>query len=166
MTVFELDATTMLAADEMGMQVVHLSPQYQALRTSSGGATVRPFMPIFGAPDAGNVNARGPSASAELVFNPALPGTALVKLKGIVTSTGFFAAHEDDPATDGPFLPFPFATIQSLTEATTGPSGAPLYANGKAYTFVLVGDPESGAPADRSARVLGFPNQFTPPPAN
>jgi hypothetical protein len=50
--VLEIDATSTLATDEMGVQVVHLSPQYNVLRVGTAGAGVRPFSPVFGSPTA------------------------------------------------------------------------------------------------------------------
>jgi hypothetical protein len=184
--VLEIDATSTIATDEMGVQVVHLSPQYNTLRVGTAGVGVRPFSPVFGSPTsaiadasydaASNVRVLGPDASAEIPFTGAGTVTALAKLKGIVTASGYFAANEDDPATSGPFIPIPLnnnqlnpdagvpVTIQYLSEGKTVPSATPAYNNGKAYTFVLVGDP-SGSGL-KKVHFLAFPNQFTPPPAN
>lgn len=186
--VLEIDATSTIATDEMGVQVVHLSPQYNVLRVGTAGAGVRPFSPVFGTPytevdaatyDAGdNVRVLGPDASAEIPFTGAGNVTALAKLKGIVTATGYFAANEDDPGSTGPFIPMPLnnnqlnpgagaITIQYISEGKTVPNTAPAYNNGKAYTFVLVGDPTLPASAGlRRIHFLAFPNQFTPPAAN
>ena len=184
--VLEIDATSTIAADEMGVQVVHLSPQYNTLRVGTAGAAVRPFSPVFGSPTsaipdasydaASNVRVLGPDASAEIPFTGAGTVTALAKLKGIVTATGYFAANEDDPGSTGPFIPIPLnnnqfnpdagaagVTIQYLSEGKTIPNATPAYNNGKAYTFVLVGDP-SGSSL-KKIHFLAFPNQFTPPPA-
>jgi hypothetical protein len=169
----------------MGVQVVHLSPQYQFLRTEFAGAVVRPFSPIFGNPysdvdggydAASNVRVL-PDASQEIAFSGTGTVTALAKLKGIVTSTGYFAAHEDDPASAGPFIPIPLnnagnfnpdagvVTIQYLSEGKTVPNAAAAYTNGKAFTFVLVGDPQGAAGSTRKIHFLAFPNLFTPPQA-
>jgi hypothetical protein len=176
--VLEIDATSTIATDEMGVQVVHLSPQYQTLL-----APARPFAPIFGTPfgeipdasyDAADNVHVGPEAG--IAYSGAGTVTALAKLKGIVTATGYFAAHEDNPAGEGPFIPMPLnnagnlnpdagvITIQYLSEGKTVPNAAPAYTNGKAYTFVLVGDPNGSS--TRKLHFLAFPNQFTPPPAN
>jgi hypothetical protein len=58
-------------------------------------------------------------------------------------------------------------TIQYISEGKTVPNATPAYGNGKAYTFVLVGDPSLDSTAGlRRIHFLAFPNQFTPPPAN
>lgn len=186
--VMEIDGTATVATDEMGVQLVHLSPQYQ-FGHENVPAAIPPFSPVFGKhaveiadastyDAAANVRVLGPDASAEVNFTPAGSATALVKLKGIVTTTGYFAANENDPASDGPFVALPLNnagfvdpangkfTIQYLSEGKTVPNTAPAYTNGKAYTFVLVGDPDPLAPGLKKIHFLAFPNQFTPPPAN
>lgn len=194
--VLEIDATSTIATDEMGVQVVHISPQYHIGRVGSLGAVIRPFSPVFGnnAGDiadastydaASNVRVLGPDASAEIAFTGAGSVTAQAKLKGIVTASGYFAAHEDNPANNGPFIGIPMnnpgilnldagvVTIQYISEGKSTPSTTAAYTNGKAYTFVLVGDPDpalaaSGNPLTRLRAIhfLAYPNVFTPPPAN
>jgi hypothetical protein len=180
--VLEIDATTTVASDEMGVQVVHLSPQYQIARTVSVGTAVRPFQPVFGSPfaqavtpDAGyDAASTVKVGSSEISFNPNGSITAIAKLKGIVDSTGYFAAHEDDFTSEGPFIPiqlnnagFPIdagaglVTIQYLSEGKNVPDQNKAYVNGKTYTFVLVGDPQGSGL--RKIHFLAFPNVFTPP---
>jgi hypothetical protein len=49
-------------------------------------------------------------------------------------------------------LPNGKLAVQYLSEGKATPNATPLYAHGKAYTFVLVGDPEAAAGTERSIR--------------
>lgn len=169
--VMEIDAATTVAADELGVQVAHLSPQYDVVDSLSPG--VPPFKPVVGnaaAADAG----KGVTPDA-VTFNPkATAPTALVKIKGITTASGFFAINGADPS--NPSVPFGAQsmnnaggtqpTIQYISEGKTTPNAAEYIVNGKAYTFIFLGDPSLAAAAGlRRAHFLAFPSNFTPPPA-
>lgn len=170
--ILELDTASSIAADELGAQVIHASPQYAA----ATNVTAPPFKPTFGGPDAGDAGLRAANDGSEVTYNrDAGAPTALVKVKGVVTSTGFLAMNPafPTPASEPvgkiplnnvgvPANPGSTVSIQFLTTGKADP--AEFYVNGKAYTFVLVGDPNPGVTGLRGAHFLGFPNQFTPPP--
>ncbi len=170
--ILELDTATAVAADELGAQVVHASPAYQAGR---GATVLPPFTPYLANVDAGADGGHFPLTpdGGELSYNrDASAPTALAKVKGLVTANGFFAANEDFPPGSGDFIRIPLnntgipdspssgVSIQALTTGDTGTTA--LYVNGKKYTFVLVGDPNGTA--NKKIHYLGFPNDFTPPP--
>lgn len=176
--VMELDTTTTVAAGEMGIQFAHLSPQVEAAK---GNLTSAPFTPVTyngldGGPDASTkkfVSADG--GEQEITFNPnATTATTMVKVTGIVSSQGYLAANDDINAGAGIiFVSLPMnnsvgkqPSIQYLSEGKTIPNSAEAYVNGKAYTFVLVGDQDppnaatAGVGAARKVHFIGFPNQF------
>lgn len=180
--VLELDATTTVAATEMGIQVANLSPQVELYKTQVGLA---PFAPVVAngddaGPDAATkkfISPDGGEQEIPFVANPTA-ATPMVKVTGIVSNQGYFAAN--DTRNSIPlemFVPLPMnnsvgkqPSIQILTQGKA--NATELYVNGKSYTFVLVGDPlppagsTTGAGQTRTVHFLGFPNVFTPPPAN
>lgn len=167
--ILELDTASTVAADELGSQVAHLSPQYDLLK--QGGA-VPAFKPVFGDPDGGDAGFHNANDGTEMTYNrDASAPSALVKVKGVVTQTGYFA--EANTPVIGPQIKIALnnsgiAAVGSPTSIqflTTGKTDAQeLYVNGKKYTFVLVGDPNPAATGLRRVHYLGFPNDFTPPP--
>jgi hypothetical protein len=183
-SVFEIDSTATVASDEMGVQVVHVSAGFEWNRLVSAEFSVSP---VFNAPyeswakdasfNEGTAIRVLPNASATL---PYLTVSPFVKLKGIVTTTGFVSARARDAGNgeESPLVPQPLNNpghtpgtnppVQELSEGRVAPSATPAYVNGKAYTFVLLGSAGS-AVADQPLRrvhFVGFPNQFTPPSAN
>lgn len=181
--VLELDATTTVAANEIGVQVAHLSPSYESQRsvTTLDAGAVWAFKPVFGAKDAGgDANAYVAATTDERRFTQPPTITPLAKLKGVATADGFFAANDDDFPGQTPLIPIQLnnftgmnpalgqLSIQYLSENKTVPATAQLYVNGKSYTFVLVGDPTQTQTLDpltnlRRAHYLAYPNVFTPP---
>lgn len=173
--VLELDTTTTVAATEMGIQVVNLSPQVEVYKAGPGAG---PFAPVVA-----NGNDAGPDGSTkkfvsadggeqELAFTANPTATPIVKIAGIVSNQGYFAANDERNAIPlEMFVPLPMnntvgkqPSIQFLTEGKA--NATELFVNGKTYTFVLVGDPvppagsTSGLGQTRTVHFLGFPNQF------
>lgn len=163
--IFELD-TAAPAADELGAQFVHSSPQTQA--------SVPAVSPGFAGEDL--VDAAADAASfqavtaAPVAFPQLMPtngvgiGAAppVAKLKGI-TMASYFMAGKDAPLNN---FRQPLTAIAKQSAAASG------YANGKNYTFVAVGDPDptfcaSDNPNLRSRclHYLAFENDFAPIPA-
>lgn len=168
--VVELD-TADVAADEFGAAALNVSPQHEVAKANP---MVGPFKPTLANADALDGGADGGKFAVttngdELVYNRAATSTSpLAKIKGLVTSGGYFALAPtkggDDSSLAGPIKlnnvnGTPPLTVQAMT--TGSADTKELYVNGKAYTFVLVGDPTLD-PSTQGTRVmhyLGFPNK-------
>ncbi len=175
--VLELDQTP-VAADEFGVQNLHLSPSAFAARNA-----VTPGLPPF-LPTLVNAEANGDaSADATAKYNVSPDGgeiayttdittpTTVVKVKGLVTDTGYYAyAPQTNLVNTDPVLPIALnnkagysATFPTVQNATTGADAAtapPIYVNGQVYTFVLIGDPSAPAAAGpQRLHYIAFPNK-------
>jgi hypothetical protein len=177
--IMELD-TSAVAANQFGVQVAHLSPQYQMARTHNP-PLILPFTPVVGNMDASVDGGIFPATAsgAEITYPQTPSPTALVNIVGVSTADGYFAAGADPSvyvrmalnnagiAANAPFNGGVPASIQLFS--TGKADTTPAYANGAAYTFVLIGDPlPSGEPdaagaSQRKLHYLAFPNVFTPP---
>ena len=175
--VMEIDAEGSAAADELGAQVIHLSPGYQFVRDFTGGVAVKPFRPFVSngsdAGDAGGIEGRlflapngGPDAG-EVTFPKTATGvptpTPLVRVKGLATSSAYFAADPASPAiaTTIPMVLNNTGGVPSIQLVSTNSiTTQQMFINGTTYTFVLVGDPTGSGL--RGPHYLGFPNKFTP----
>lgn len=174
--VLELDTATTAAATEMGVQVAHLSPQYEAYKNQPA---ISPFAPVMvngdnNGPDGSAPKYVSPDGGEQAInfqANPTAP-SPMVKVTGILSNQGYFAAN--DTTLTAPlemFVALPMnnsvgkqPSIQAITEGKANTQE--LYVNGKTYTFVLVGDPlppgdvSTGVGPLRRVHFLGFPNQF------
>jgi len=160
--VLEIDTTSTLASDEIGAQVINLSPQHADVKLAVGE-----FRPLLLNPaflDGGNgatPSGRFPlTANAELPYNRnATAASPLAKVKGLLP-TGYFALSPNNGSPDAvqPILLNNGSGGSSIQFLTTGVANTPpLYVNGKKFTFVLVGLP-GGEATSRELRYLGFPN--------
>jgi hypothetical protein len=159
--IVEVDAATTPAGTELGAQFLHLSPQWDIGGVRPGlvpGITNDPtdggaFQPAAAAPDGGFRFVRDGGA------------TPMVKLQGVLTNKAFYQAHPLLAQTAIPLNNVAGGGNPTVQFITTGKGdAAELYVNGKAYTFIAVGDPADTATGLRKFHYLGFPNQFTPPP--
>lgn len=182
--VLELDTATTVAGDELAAGVVNLSPQ-QTATLPLGALGTGPFHPRIintsdyldgGGPGTDAGDGSGPpvfklttETPSGTTFDRAVTApTALVKLKGVATDTGYFAFSENVSPTTGQVgnaklnnvnAPVVQRTVQFASTGSTDTTQ--LYVNGKAYTFILVGDPglNDGGYGSRAMHFVGFPNQ-------
>ena len=146
-TIFELDRSTAVPATSMGAQFVHASPSFDKVNP---GAGIQPVVPALLDPaDAGAavlLNGMNPVAY--------LKGTALVQAGGPVRPLII-----SNPTADPQEFAFPLSAAAQLSGVAGG------YVQGKAYTFVLVGDkdvplllPDGGINSTNGYHFLGFQN--------
>ena len=154
----EIDTTTTVAENELGVQVLNASPQFTE-------HTELPFNPIVANIDGGAAQPVGPEGAAVPFDRNVTAATPVVKATGLDPASAIFAVATGE----GPEAPLPFnnaagaqGSIQLFTTGST--DAAPLYVNGKVYTVVAVGDPGVDAGVGLPFfRYLGFDNGFTPP---
>ena len=170
--VVELDTLAGVAADEFAAAALNLSPQHE---TAKALPTVPNFQPLLTSDlDASTTRHPVVPAFGEVAYNRnATAPTPIAKIKGLVTSTGYFAlgpAPNPDPLNQGVSGPAklnnagtaPPATQRTVQFATTGSTDTTeLYVNGRAYTFVLVGDPtvQDANQGPRQLHYIGIPNK-------
>ncbi|MBX3230164.1 MAG: hypothetical protein KIT84_24975 [Labilithrix sp.] len=157
-TKLELDNTTAVAANSIGVQFAHASPNGSAVIQNIVGEGVRPAIVSEDA-DAASAKPLGADANTNLDFQAI---TALKQVEGVAFATDKLTANPKAPN-----LAVGFGQIESLTTGAVPPTGN-LYANGKAYTFIALGDPTASPTAGdppsfnfRFFHYLGLPNDPT-----
>jgi hypothetical protein len=177
----ELDTTSTVATDEIAAAALNLSPQQN---TAAAKAVIGEYKPTLLNADALDGGANGDAAAsrfaitangAELVYNRnATTPSPVAKIKGLLTASGYyaFAPSGGTPGAD-PNLLAPRApqklnnaggsgstsTVQAASFGDPDASAPQVYVNGKAYTFVLVGDPTLDAnQGPRRMHAVAFPN--------
>ncbi len=176
-TVLELDARTPVAANAIGAQFIHASSAYQSFvdaREAAGEIDTMAMTPVL-------FNQRGTAVVAEGDFHALTSGSIayapgavkispLVQVTGIAPAEATVSATKNGPGADGQaFSPMRLnasaagsdSSVQLLTVGTA--AGGDTYVNGKAYTFVAVGDTENATPATKKGHILAFPNVFDVP---
>lgn len=169
--VFEIDTTTAIANDELGVQVAQMSAAYD-FEKDAAPSLIPKADPIFmngipdggGFTDAGYIHISASGGSSEITFNGTnTKPTNVIKLKGVSTPTAWFAANDaDDPSTGrkgfrsapgnntsafaqdpdaASFSSYVPPSTQYLSDGKLIPNTAQLYVNGKRYIFFIVGDP-------------------------
>jgi hypothetical protein len=148
--ILELDTATKPAANEFGVQIVNAAPAWGT-----------PYTPMLANSDGGTFAATPSGAAAP--YNPAATApSAMVKVIGLVTPTGFIQANGVGSAKVALNNSGGLPSVQALTTGNQSPDAGPIYVNGKAYTFVSVGDPIGTAGTLKQFHYLGFDNAFTP----
>jgi len=150
-TRIEIDRATAVDANSLGVQFVNASPNLEATYiASAGGEGVRPAI-TSDPQDAGAAKALNENTNvAFLAITPLKP------IAGVTAATDRVTGNNKGPAG----FAYSFATIGALSGVPAG------YTNGKAYTFVAVGDP-TASPSDpngpsgfnlRFLHILGLPS--------
>ncbi len=153
-TVHELDRGLTVAADKIGTQFIHASPS-----GASFLATVNPVGPVpvipgyITDPDAGGgANGfKGVTGGAAIALNTK---SALVEVAAVNPATDFFTASQSVPA-----LSISLPNVAALTYGAAQPDGG-AFQNGKAVTFIAVGDayPDAGASPTVRFHYIALPN--------
>lgn len=138
-TVYELDNTTAVAADKIGTEFIHASPQADSFL---GAVPVNPGY-IANDLDAGTfkgvvANDAGNNTADSGVDVPLYSKTKLAQITGVNFASDRFTPNPNLPAVQQPAYPLP--VIQALSYGATVPDGG-TYRNGASFTFIAIGDP-------------------------
>jgi hypothetical protein len=153
-SVFEVDNSTTVEATKIGAQFIHASPAGASFLQQTGGVPVRPGFTTKADGGTGTFKSITNNADVALLA----PTASLSQVEGITVASDFFIAN---PLVDRTAIPL--TTIQFISFGGAAPPAGKEYGNGKAFTFIAVGDPEQdpgtpGAPNLKTFHYLGFPN--------
>jgi hypothetical protein len=151
--VYNLDRTTAVAATSMGIEFVHASANIDLAVAAAGGA--KPGL----SNDAG-ANYR-PFVAADAA-TPLYNKTTLIQIPNVTIQGDYLIMNPNVAATA-----VSLAQTQDISfAAVQGDAGTQGYGNGKAFTFISVG--QVGGAGSKQFHYLGFPNDpivstYTPP---
>lgn len=159
-TVYELARPTSVPATEVATQVAHVSPAAAWFLNGNGpGGAVIPVVPGY----ADDTSTPSPNFKVVPGTSSEAGAVAVNTITPVKNITGVnFAAHAFTANPQAPFAA-PLLVVQGASYPGGPPDGG-AYANGRAMTFFIVGDPTTptdagvGVPNPRGFHYLAYPN--------